>query len=91
MTDQPPYPGTPRWVKVSVVIIIVLLLLVAFAIVTGLGGPHGPGRHLTPGAAHGDTAAVRLQRRHECLLSERERNAGYFASAMVIELATTGS
>jgi hypothetical protein len=48
MADRPPYPGTPRWVKVSGMIGIVLVLLVVVLLVTGLGGPdgHGPGRHL---------------------------------------------
>ena len=39
------YPGTPGWVKVLGIIAILLLVLVAFILVTGLGGPHGPQRH----------------------------------------------
>lgn len=46
MADPPPYPGAPRWVKISGIIAIVLVLLVIAALVTGVGGPHGPGRHL---------------------------------------------
>lgn len=38
--------GTPRWVKVFAIIAIVLVLLVGFVLFTGVGGPHGPGRHL---------------------------------------------
>lgn len=41
--------STPRWVKVLGIIIIALILLVAVALVTGIGGPHGPGRHVPPG------------------------------------------
>jgi hypothetical protein len=54
MADSPPYPGTPRWVKVSGIIAIALVLFVLFVLVAGAGGPHGPGRHLSPGdaAAH---------------------------------------
>jgi len=40
------YPGTPVWVKVFVVIVIVLVLLVSIVIVTGIGGMHGPARHI---------------------------------------------
>ena len=49
MADLPPYPGTPRWVKVSAIIVIVLLLLVGIVLFTGIGGPHGPGRHMPSG------------------------------------------
>ena len=38
--------GTPRWVKVFVIITLVLVLLVVAMLVTGLGGEHGPGRHI---------------------------------------------
>lgn len=43
MADVTPYPGTPRWVKVSAVVALVILLLVAVAFFTK--GSHGPGRH----------------------------------------------
>ncbi|RWO20452.1 MAG: hypothetical protein E5Y16_17555 [Mesorhizobium sp.] len=46
MAGPPPYPGAPRWVKVSGIIAIILVLLVIAALFTGVGGPHGPGRHL---------------------------------------------
>lgn len=39
-------PSTPRWVKVFGIIFIVLVLLVGIIIITGVGGPHGPGRHI---------------------------------------------
>lgn len=45
MADKPPYPGTPRWVKVSGIIAIVLVLLVVIMMFIG-GANHGPGRHL---------------------------------------------
>ena len=55
MADHPPapdpaeapdrYPGTPRWVKALAVIAVPVALLIAFILVTGLGGPHGPQRH----------------------------------------------
>ena len=58
MADPPSYPGAPRWVKVSGIIVIVLALLVVIAIFTGIGGPHGPGRHLSASDDAGrDTAA----------------------------------
>jgi hypothetical protein len=43
--DHPPYPGMPRWVKVSGIIVIALALLIALILATGVGGDHGPGRH----------------------------------------------
>jgi hypothetical protein len=46
MADTPPYPGLPSWVKVAGLIIGVLVLVVAIVIFTGIGGPHGPSRHL---------------------------------------------
>ena len=44
----PEYPGMPRWVKISGIIALVLVLLVGIMLVTGLGGSHGPGRHVLP-------------------------------------------
>jgi hypothetical protein len=55
----PPYPGMPRWVKVSGIIVIVLILLVAIIVLTGVGGQHGPGRHMPSGDA-GPTRPVSL-------------------------------
>jgi hypothetical protein len=46
MAQPPSYPGTPRWVKVSGIIAIVVVLLVIVVLFTGVGGPHGPSRHL---------------------------------------------
>ena len=59
MADSPPYPGTPRWVKVFGIIAIVLLLFVLLSVFTG-GGPHGPGRHASSGQADGYTGWGRL-------------------------------
>ena len=39
------YPGTPGWVKALGIIAVVVVLLIAFILVTGVGGPHGPQRH----------------------------------------------
>jgi len=45
MDDRPRYPGTPRWVKVSIglVLLAVVVLLVLTAL--GLHTPGGPGGH----------------------------------------------
>jgi hypothetical protein len=40
------YPGTPRWVQALGLGAIILVLLVAIILMTGIGGPHGPGRHI---------------------------------------------
>jgi hypothetical protein len=37
---------TPRWVKVFAIIVLTAILLVAIILATGIGGPHGPARHL---------------------------------------------
>ena len=65
MADLPPYrnpsddtgvgPGIPRWVKVFGIIVIVLVLLVGIIMFTGIGGQHGPGRHMPSGGAGGQT------------------------------------
>jgi hypothetical protein len=47
MTDVPPYPGTPRWVKIFGIIALVLVLLVVIMIF--LGDNHGPRRHILSG------------------------------------------
>ena len=52
MADLPPY-RTPRWVKVVGIIALVLVLLIGIILVTGIGGGHGPGRHLSSGGGPG--------------------------------------
>jgi hypothetical protein len=50
------YPGTPRWVKAFGIVVLVLALLVVGLLVAGVGGQHGPRRHLPsgdPGGAAG--------------------------------------
>lgn len=46
MAAQSPYPGPPRWVKIAGAILGLLILLAAVLMIFGIGGPHGPGRHL---------------------------------------------
>jgi hypothetical protein len=45
MADLPPYPGTPRWVKVFGIIALVVVLLFVILMFTRGPGGHGPGRH----------------------------------------------
>ena len=52
MADPPPYPGTPRWVKVFGIVAIVVVLLVVAMMFVG-GGEHGPLRHAPSGDAGG--------------------------------------
>ncbi|HXF61049.1 MAG TPA: hypothetical protein VNK95_05495 [Caldilineaceae bacterium] len=52
MADLSPYT-TPRWVKIFAIMAIVLVLLVLFLLFTGIGGDHGPRRHLPAGDAGG--------------------------------------
>ncbi|MEX2542253.1 MAG: hypothetical protein WD314_10615 [Trueperaceae bacterium] len=51
MADKQPYPGPPRWVKVSGIVVIVLAVLVLIVMFAGVGGEHGPGRHAPTGNA----------------------------------------
>lgn len=57
-------PSMPLWVKLFVIIAFVLVLMVALMILAGVGGPHGPGRHMPSGDAGGDTLPIeyRVQR-----------------------------
>ena len=60
-------PRMPRWVKVAALIVGVLVLLFVVLQLTGIGGEHGPGRHMsgtttptvgTPTVAHSPAATV---------------------------------
>ena len=57
MADSPPYPGTPRWVKVFGIIAIVLILLFVILLLTGRSR-HGPGSHTGSGGSGGYTPPV---------------------------------
>jgi hypothetical protein len=52
MTELSPYPGTPRWVKVTAIIAGVMVLAVAALIHAGF--LHGPGMH----GDHGDHSST---------------------------------
>ena len=61
MAHRPPYPGTPRWVKVfGIIVIVVVLLFVVVLMVAGGGGEHGPGRHAPSGDAGGQAPPSNL-------------------------------
>lgn len=49
MAELPPYPGAPRWVKVSGVIAFAVVLLLVILLVTRGPGGHGPRMHAPPG------------------------------------------
>ena len=42
---------TPGWVKATVAAAVAVVVLIAIVMVTGLGGSHGPGRHMSPSSA----------------------------------------
>jgi hypothetical protein len=48
--DQGTPPRMPRWVKIAAIIVGLLVLLFVVLQLTGVGGEHGPGRHMS-GAA----------------------------------------
>ncbi len=53
-SDAGNYPGTPRWVKVFGIVVLALVLAVVVILVTGVGGEHGPRRHMSPGGGAGN-------------------------------------
>lgn len=44
--DRPAPTGMPRWVKVLGGVILALVLVFVVLKLTGIGGDHGPGRHM---------------------------------------------
>ena len=40
-------PGMPRWVRIAALVVGVLILLFVLLQLTGVGGDHGPGRHMS--------------------------------------------
>ncbi|MQA10259.1 MAG: hypothetical protein GEU98_17245 [Pseudonocardiaceae bacterium] len=47
-------PRMPRWVKVAAIVAGLLILVFVVLKLSGIGGEHGPGRHLSAG----DTASA---------------------------------
>ncbi len=48
-TDQGTPPRMPRWVKVASIVVGVLVLVFVILKLTGIGGEHGPARHMSGG------------------------------------------
>jgi hypothetical protein len=57
-TDRKAPAGMPRWVKVFGIVVIVLILFVLVAVIIGIGGSHGPGRHMPAAREEGATSYV---------------------------------
>ena len=45
--DEGTPPGMPRWVKIAAIVVGLLVLLFVVLQLTGIGGEHGPGRHMS--------------------------------------------
>ena len=101
MADLPPDPGIPRWVKVAGIIVIVLVLVAAIIMVTGIGGQHGPGRHIPSGAPGGHTPSGRLgsgippeaepvRARFELYTVEQAAREGYVRDEFCLDAAAFG-
>ena len=50
--------GMPRWVKIFAIAAAALVVLFVVAVVTGFGGPHGPGRHAPSDPPAGDKTSA---------------------------------
>jgi hypothetical protein len=61
-TTATPYPGTPRWVKLSGIVALVLVLVMVIVLLAS-GGDHGPGRHMPSGGDGDARPAAYLARR----------------------------
>ncbi|MQA63466.1 MAG: hypothetical protein GEU86_18715 [Actinophytocola sp.] len=48
-SDHETPPRMPRWVKVPAMVLGILILVFVILQLTGVGGDHGPGRHLPGG------------------------------------------
>lgn len=48
-SDNQAPPRMPRWVKVPAIVLGILVLIFVILQLTGVGGDHGPGRHLPGG------------------------------------------
>lgn len=51
--DHESPPRIPRWVKVIGIIAVILIQLILIAFITGLGGSHGPSRHIPASESSG--------------------------------------
>jgi hypothetical protein len=100
MDEQKPYPGPPRWVKVTGAIVIALILIIAIAVATGIGGQHGPGRH-SPAAVGGDSPAEGaraeipaeaepVRERFESFTVEQAESEGYVRDEFCLDAAAFG-
>jgi hypothetical protein len=77
---RPSTTGAPRWVKVFGIIVIVLVVLFAILQLTGLGGSHGPGRHLSSSSLDGTPVHSRVVENGDGAAGHRTMLAGWGAS-----------
>lgn len=52
--DRGTPPRMPRWVRVAAIVVGLLILLFVVLQLTGIGGEHGPGRHMLGSTAPAD-------------------------------------
>jgi hypothetical protein len=103
--DRGPTTSTPRWVKVFGIIALVPILLVVInmvaGVVTGVGGGHGPGRHIPSGDAGGRTPsgsfgshippeAEPVRARFESYTVEQAAREGYVRDEFCLDAAAFG-
>jgi hypothetical protein len=100
--DRGPTTSTPHWVKVFGIIALVPILLVVInmvaGVVTGVGGGHGPGRHIPSADAGGDTPSSSLippeaepvRARFESYTVEQAAREGYVRDEFCLDAAALG-
>jgi hypothetical protein len=87
MADHTPATGTPRWVWVFGIVGVLVVVLIVVAVVAGLGGDHGPGRHIPSGDSSGPTPVDSLS---GAIPSEAEPVRARFASYTMEQAAQEG-
>lgn len=49
--------GMPRWVKISLIVVGTLIAIFVFLQLIGVGGQHGPSRHIGPSGLGGQSSS----------------------------------
>ena len=59
---------TPRWVKVFGIVALALILVAFLVLATGIGGEHGPGRHMLSDSMNNDSPTMEQEMQNDSLV-----------------------